>query len=49
MNYNQYFENFETAYDDAVTRIIELREQAQEIKDAMDAIIDSCETIEGEL
>lgn len=49
MDFNSYFESFETAYDEAVSKIIELRETAEEIRSKMDDIIDSCETIEGEL
>lgn len=49
MDFNQYFENFTETYDEVVCKIIELREQAQEIRNHMDSIIDSCETIEGEL
>lgn len=49
MDFNSYFESFETAYDEAVSKIIELRETAEEIRSKMDDIIDSCETIEGEI
>lgn len=49
MDFNQYFENFTTIYDEVISNIIDLREQAQEIKEHMDSIIDSCETLEGEL
>lgn len=49
MDFNQYFENFTETYDEVVSRIIDLREQAQKIREQMDSIIDSCETIEGEL
>lgn len=43
------FEDFKTVYDEAVSAIISLREEAQTIKEKMEEIIDSCETIEGEL
>lgn len=43
------FEDFKQVYDDAITAIVSLRESAQYIKEKMDEIIDSCETIEGEL
>lgn len=49
MDFNSYFESFETTYDEAIAKIIELRETAEELRSKMDEIIDSCETIEGEL
>lgn len=48
MDLNQYFENFQDAYNDAICKIITLREQAQEIREQMYSIIDSCENIENE-
>ena len=42
------FHNFQAMYDDVIRNIIDLREQAQEIKDSMESIIDSCENIENE-
>lgn len=43
------FEEFKELYDITITNVVELRELTQEIKERMDDIIDSCETIEGEL
>lgn len=43
------FEEFKELYDITISNIVELRELAESIKDRMDEIIDSCETIEGEL
>lgn len=47
--FDSIFEDFKTVYDEAVTAIISLREEAQNIKEKMDVSIDSCETIEEEL
>lgn len=49
MEFNQYFEDSQVAYDEAVSKIVELREQATFIKNSMDEIIDACETIENEI
>lgn len=43
------FEEFKELYDITISNIVDLRELAQEIRERMDEIIDSCETIEGEL
>lgn len=43
------FELYKEALENAKGAIIDLREYAEQLRDTMEGIIDSCETIEGEL
>lgn len=45
----ELFELYKDALNNAIDAIKELRENAEQIRDTMDGIIDSCETIEQEL
>lgn len=40
---------FQEAYDNAIEAIIKLREKSEELKDAMEDVINACEEIEGAL
>ena len=42
-------EDYNEAYNQAVTAIVNLREAAEAIRSKADEIIDACETIEDEL
>lgn len=43
------FEDFKNALEEAVSAIVNLREEAESIREEMDNIITACETIEEEL